>query len=162
MCELYVLSHLHENLSGLGASTVCLLYTAQLSCQKTQECETFLCVECTKTKLKEKLHFNKDIHYWSYCCQNDPKGQCLKLFCSLSFNKTVFLLITMKGGVQTCITTQSMMVFTHTCVTKFSVSNHLRTQPLIRESMVKRPTYYSNKLWTVSVLMPSDLTYQGC
>lgn len=120
------------------------------------------CVLNALSQLKEKLHFNKDIHYWSYCCQNDPKGQCLKLFCSLSFNKTVFLLITMKGGVQTCITTQSMMVFTHTCVTKFSVSNHLRTQPLIRESMVKRPTYYSNKLWTVSVLMRSDLTYQGC
>lgn len=48
VCELYILSHLHENLSGLGASTVCLLYTAQLSCQKTRECETFLCVECTK------------------------------------------------------------------------------------------------------------------
>lgn len=84
-----------------------------------------------------------------------PKGQCLKLFCSLSFNKTVFLLITMKGGVQTCITTQSMMVFTHTCITKFSVSNHPSTQPLIKEnlqylSMVKWPTYYSNKLWTDS------------
>lgn len=111
-----------------------------------------------ETKLKEKLHFNKDIHYSRIVVlllSEWPKGQCLKLFCSLSFNKTVFLLITMKGGVQNRITTQSMMVFTHTCITKFSVSNHPRTQPLIKEnlqylSMVKWPTYYSNKLWTDS------------
>lgn len=160
MCELYVLSHLHENLSGLGASTVCLLYTAQLSCQKTWECETFLCVECTKPNWRKNCTSTRISITGPTAVRMTQKDNV--------WNYSFFILqqdcfpFDHHEGWGTDLHNYPVNDGFHTYMCKFSVSNHLRTQPLIRESMVKRPTYYSNKLWTVSVLMRSDLTYQGC